>query len=117
MLTLTLLIIFSTQTLHYEAPTPEYFEAEITAYTAHPSETDSTPHIVASGKKTRLGMIACPSWLSFGTKVLVEGLGIYICEDRMALRFRHGAYFDVLMETKKLAKEWGRQTRLVAILQ
>lgn len=113
---LTLAIAISTSTDVYIATASDSREivAEVTAYTASVDETDSDPDIVASGKKTALGMAACPSWLEFGTKIKISG-NEYVCEDRMSYRFRDGNYFDILMSSKKEALEWGRQTTKVLI--
>lgn len=92
--------------------------ATITSYNAVKWQTDSTPCISASGRNVCLypeQVIACPARLPFGTKVEIDNK-IYVCEDRMASRFRYqGWYFDILMEDIKSAKNWGRQVREVII--
>jgi len=90
-------------------PRFELIRAEITAYSASPDETDDTPDIVASGKKAELGMIACPGKYAFGTKVEIEG-DVYTCEDRMNIRYRHSEHYDILVESKDEAYQWGRRT-------
>ena len=94
----------------------EIIRAEVSAYTASLDETDSDHNTTASGKQAVGNMVACPSRYPFGTIVEIKGKK-YICEDRMARRYRNGNYFDILMETKKEARQWGRRTVEVTILQ
>jgi len=88
-------------------PTYKEVLVEVTAYTSSIEETDSTPFLTASQTKVRNGIIACPRDLEFGTKIEIEGK-IYICEDRMALK--NNGKFDIWVESKDLAFEWGRRT-------
>lgn len=95
----------------YEAEQFDIVLAEVTAYNAEESQTDDTPTITASNKKVRVGMIACPRHLPFGTEIIVEDVS-YFCEDRMNKRFV-GHYYDIFMQSKKEALSWGR--RLVEV--
>ena len=71
-----------------EQKTPQIAEissyvAVITAY----SEYDSCHYPgcpMASGTKAYIGAIACPRAYALGTKVEIEGMGVYTCEDRTA---------------------------------
>lgn len=90
-------------------PVIEWKKGEFSAYTADESETDSQPDIMASGKKVYAGAIACPAFLSFGTKVEVKGQGTFTCEDRMAKRYRDSNHFDILFPSKAEAYAFGRQ--------
>lgn len=104
-------------TLTYTAPTlvpVEKVSAVVTAYTSSEDETDDTPFITASGSRTGPGVVACPSKYPFGTKVEIAGRE-YVCEDRMARRYRDGEYFDIWVETKREAFAWGRKELLVII--
>ena len=85
----------------------EWEEGEFTAYSSGDGFTPS--NTMASGKKVYEGAIACPSGYEFGDKIEIEGLGTYVCQDRMAKRFRNGNYFDVYMDSVIEAKEFGRQ--------
>jgi len=80
--------------------------ATITAYTSSIDETDSEPFITASGERTTHGTIACPSKYDFGTVVVIEGRQ-YKCNDRMNRRYRSQERFDIWVETKAEAFEWG----------
>lgn len=88
--------------------------AEVSAYTSSIDETDETPDITASGERTRDGVAACPSRYKFGTKIEIGGKE-YVCLDRMNARYRDGNYFDIWIEGKKEALEWGRRTLSVNI--
>lgn len=93
---------------------PTIIHAEVTAYNAVKSQTDDSPDIVASGKNAKVGMAACPTWLEFGTIIEVSNKR-WVCEDRMAKRYRDGHYFDLLVETHEEAKQFGRQKLLAKI--
>lgn len=96
--------------------TYEVVKAEISAYTSSPDETWGDPFITASGDRTRSGVIACPARLEFGTIVEISGRK-YICKDRMNSRYRDRNVFDIWMEEKELAYEWGRRHLEVKIYQ
>lgn len=63
---------------------------------------------MASGKKVYKGAIACPGFLKLGTRVEIKGQE-YICEDRMALKYRDGNYIDIWFENCQDALNWGRR--------
>lgn len=90
----------------------EVIEAEVTAYTSSPDETDDTPEINAMGKKPGPGSIACPRRFELGTAFVVEGRR-YVCDDRMNKRYTNR--FDIWMPTKEQAYEHGVQTLPVTI--
>ena len=89
--------------------------AIVTAYTSSVDETDDTPFITASGERTKRGVLACPKKYEFGTKVLIAGRQ-YTCADRMNQRYRDKECFDIWVETKSEAFDWGRRTLEVKIL-
>lgn len=99
--------------------TEEWIQGEFTAYNPVEAQCDDTPRITASQKQIKEGMIACPSKYEFGTKIEVEGLGVYVCEDRMNIRydcFRQDGgcevekfYFDIILEDHQQAINFGRQ--------
>lgn len=84
-------------------------KGEFTAYNPIEAQTDDSPEIMASNKKVYAGAIACPSFYDFGTKIEVEGVGTFTCEDRMALRYRNTEHFDILLADLNQAKSFGRQ--------
>ena len=91
-------------------------KATITAYTSSVDETDDTPFITASGVRTRRGIIACPSKYKFGTQIVIEGRQ-FICEDRMNPRYWDENRFDVWVETKHEAFNWGVRELEVLVLR
>lgn len=93
----------------------ETFIAEVSAYTNAVDETDSDNNITASGKIAEGNIVACPTRYKFGTKIKVNDK-VYVCEDRMNARYRDGNYFDILVETKKEAFEWGRRNVEIVVL-
>jgi 3D (Asp-Asp-Asp) domain-containing protein len=101
--------------IHYVAP-PETIEirAEVTAYTSSVDETDDTPEITASGARTRDGIAACPAKYPFGTKVIIAGKE-YECQDRMNARYRDQSKFDIWVESKDEAFQWGRRELAIEI--
>lgn len=80
--------------------------AVVTAYTSSEDETDDTPFITASGARTAHGVLACPPKYSFGTKIVINGVE-YECKDRMNPRYWDQERFDIWMETKEVAFNWG----------
>ena len=82
---------------------------EFSAYNAEVNQTDSSPTIMASGKKVYDGAIACPARYEFGTKIEIDGMGIYICEDRMNERYRYTNHFDLFMWNYDEAIKFGRK--------
>lgn len=109
-----------TQKLEYQSkdyPNQEavLIYAEITAYTSDFFETDSEPETMASGLIVYDGAIACPAKYSFGVRFEING-DIYVCEDRMNIRYRDRNYFDIYVggvEKKQEALDWGRQNLLI----
>ncbi len=75
------------------------------------------PGTTASGISTQgqAGVIAAGSYnLPFGTLVNIEGVGTYRIEDRGRLGARH---IDILLQTTREALNFGRQTRVVCIVE
>jgi 3D (Asp-Asp-Asp) domain-containing protein len=89
-------------------------EYEITAYCLN---TD----LMANGQEVHNGAAACPAFLDFNTKItILSDLFInnqFVCEDRMAEKYRHGKYIDIWVEDCDIAMEFGRQKLLVKINQ
>jgi 3D (Asp-Asp-Asp) domain-containing protein len=92
---------------------------EVTAYTSGYESTqkhvgDAGYGITASGTKATEGRTAaCPPSLAFGTHVVIDGLGVRICEDRgSAITAYHlDVYFDSVAD----ALSFGRQSRKVEV--
>lgn len=92
------------------------FTVNASAYTAAADECGKSDGITASGLKVaEKRTLACPRELPFGTKLRIEGLGEYRCEDRGgAIK---GNKIDIYMETKKEAFAFGRQNLTAEIVQ
>jgi len=84
------------------------FTINASAYTAAADECGKSDGITASGLKVKeKRTLACPRAYPFGTKVKIDGYGIYTCEDRGgAIK---GNHFDIYMKTKKEAFAFGRR--------
>jgi 3D (Asp-Asp-Asp) domain-containing protein len=93
-----------------------------TAYTSRICETDSTPHITASNKRTRSGYLALSRDLlarytsgapfNYGDRIELIGLGTFQVEDTMARRWRRRA--DIWFPDVDAAYQWGRRSVLLA---
>ena len=92
-------------------------EGEFTAYNPVESQCDGDPLIMASNKKVYAGAIACPAYYDFGTKIEIEGVGTFTCEDRMALRYRHSENFDIVLADYDEAVNFGRKQLKYRVLE
>ena len=84
-------------------------KAVVTAYTSSPEETDSTPHITASGSYAQYG-VAAANFLPIGTKIRVSkhfGGQIFVIEDR--LNSRYNDRIDIWLPQKADARNFGVQ--------
>ena len=79
---------------------------EVTGYSSTIDQCDDTPFITASGETVRKGIIACPRYIPFGTKVLIDGK-VYTCGDRMHPDYVHR--FDIWFPDRESAIEFGKQ--------
>lgn len=100
---------------------PNFSESyyEVTAYTAGYESTgkhkgDKNYGLTASGEYVKANRtIACPKSISFGTKIQIEGYGVFICEDRGA-HIVNGR-LDIYMVNLNDALDFGRRTLRVKI--
>lgn len=92
------------------------FIINASAYTAAADECGKNDGITASGVKVQeKRTLACPPMYPFGTKVDIEGFGVFTCEDRGgAIKNNH---FDIYMETKAEAFAFGRRNLSATIVQ
>lgn len=90
------------------------FTINASAYTAAADECGKSDGITASGLKVKeKETIACPPQFPFGTKLNIEGMGTYFCEDRGgAIKANH---IDIYMKTKKEAFAFGRKNLLAEV--
>ncbi len=124
------------QSLKGEARSPKAMVLEATAYTSSPRETDTTPHITATGIRTRLGVLAVSrdllAALPFGTKVRLRDLGsvqgrgkglfnplfrevVFVVADAMNPRFRQRV--DVWLPDRATALRFGRRYVELEVLE
>ena len=100
---------------------PEKTIANISAYTASPDETDDRPFETAMQTRARKGIVANNDRSLLGQKVKINGQ-IYSVEDMMNERYRDEfdktgkRYFDIFMDTKDEAFNFGRQDLKVELL-
>jgi 3D (Asp-Asp-Asp) domain-containing protein len=94
----------------------ESFTINASAYTAAADECGKSDGITASGKMVQANhTLACPKMYKMGTKIEIEGMGTYVCEDRGgAIK---GNHFDIYMPTKKEAFSFGRRNLLAMVVE
>lgn len=92
------------------------FEMNASAYTAAADECGKSDGITASGIKVKENRtLACPPQYPFGARIHIEGMGIYTCEDRGGII--KGNKFDIYMETKREAFDFGRQNLMAYVVE
>ena len=91
------------------------FTINASAYTAAADECGKSDGVTASGLKVKENhTIACPPQFPLGTKMKIEGLGDFVCEDRGgAIKENH---IDIYMETKTQAFAFGRKNLTAEIV-
>ena len=91
----------------------------VTAYTPAKRETNSNPEHTAVLWHPKPGMIAVSRDLlskgwAFGSKVYIEGLGVFFVGDLM--NKRHKGSIDVLLFNREAARVFGRKKGMTAVL-
>jgi 3D (Asp-Asp-Asp) domain-containing protein len=94
----------------------EKFTVNASAYTAAADECGKSDGVTASGLKVaQKRTLACPASFPFGTKIAIEGMGEFRCEDRGgAIK---GNKVDIYMETKKEAFAFGRRNLVAEVIE
>jgi len=90
----------------------------VTAYTSHPSETDDTPFITATGSNVRDG-VAAANFLPIGTKFRVPkvfGDKVFTVEDRMNARYNDVQIVDLWFNDRSEAISFGKKTLAIELL-
>lgn len=96
--------------------TSEAKNQTVYAYSSDVAETDLSPDFTASGFHLVSGSrVVANNCIPFGTVVRIDGQ-IYTVQDRMNKRYGCGA-FDIWMETKKEARQWGKRYLPVTVLE
>jgi len=95
---------------------PGSFTVNASAYTAAADECGKSDGITASGKRVQENRtLACPKQYKFGTKIAIDGMGTYVCEDRGgAIKANR---FDIYMQTKKQAFAFGRRNLIAMVVE
>ncbi|UCD70671.1 MAG: 3D domain-containing protein [Syntrophobacterales bacterium] len=94
---------------------------KVTAYNPVRSQTDSSPHITASNKRVRVGMVALSRdlerefGLTFGDTIHLNGIGSFVFEDRMHRRKRR--HVDILMFNIMEARKFGVKNSHLILLE
>ena len=106
-------ILAKTAPLEQAQHQPKLEEYEITAYCLN---TDP----MANGERVHNGAIACPAFLPFGTKVIIDSPFLinneFICKDRMGLKYRNGKYIDIWVGDCDIALDFGRRKIPIEII-
>ena len=85
----------------------------LTAYSSTPDQCDSSPHITASNKPVRRGIIAVSNdimkelGIGFGQRVLIPGHGVFQVQDKMNPRWRRRV--DIWHDDREAARLFGKQ--------
>ncbi len=92
----------------------------VTAYSPTERECDDTPFLAASGRRPKVGTVAVSrdlfysGWV-FGSRIYIEGLGIYRINDLMHPRWENR--IDVFLESERLARRFGRREARAVLLK
>lgn len=120
-LPLGMIVINANSILQAKSPKPRELAAKflvyVTAYSSSEDETDSTPHVTASGTRARDGVIAS-NFFSMGTQVKIPelfGEQVFVVEDRMHERFTDR--IDIWMPSKWRALHFGKKQAEVEIVE
>jgi 3D (Asp-Asp-Asp) domain-containing protein len=85
----------------------------VTGYSSTPDQCWGDPFQTASGTRVHRGTMACPPQYPFGTKIEIENVGTFICEDRGgAIKGKH---FDMWFTSRGAALSWGKRTLVATI--
>jgi 3D (Asp-Asp-Asp) domain-containing protein len=92
------------------------FVVNASAYTAAADECGKSDGITASGKMVQANhTLACPRQYALGTKIAIDGMGTFVCDDRGgAIK---GNHFDIYMQTKKEAFAFGRRNLVAMVVE
>lgn len=90
-------------------------EILVTGYSSTVDQCDGDPFTMANGNRVYWGAMACPPQYPFGTKIKINGVGEFTCEDRGGKI--KGNHFDMWFETRIQALQWGKRSVLAEIIQ
>lgn len=85
----------------------------VTGYSSTPDQCWGDPFQTASGTRVHQGTMACPPQYPFGTKIEIENVGTFVCEDRgSAIK---GNHFDMWFTSRSKALNWGKRVVVAEI--
>lgn len=87
----------------------------LTAYSPTVEECDQTPFITADGRRVEFGIVASCKKIPFGTKIYIQGLGIFRVHDRGGAIKNNR--LDIFYFSTYYAKRFGVQKRRVIFLE
>ena len=119
-----------TTTVRYvQASSARSYVVRSTAYNSAPGQTDSSPHITATGTRTRFGVVALSrdllSFIPYGSRIRIQDLSgtsynrmlsntVFIVEDTMNARMSRKV--DVWMGTRSQALNWGSRSIRITVV-
>jgi len=106
---------YSTNMTVGEAVYGKVMDILITGYSSTPDQCWGDPFTTASGARVHHGTMACPPEYAFGTKIEIEGMGTYVCEDRGGKI--KGNHFDMWFASRGEALNWGKRVVTARIIQ
>jgi 3D (Asp-Asp-Asp) domain-containing protein len=95
------------------------FQVTVGAYSPRRQETQGNPRDTASGEQVRPGIVALSPdvehalGVTFGDRIVLEGLGTFVFQDRVAARKKHRV--DIFMESTGAARQFGKRRAFVTV--
>ena len=89
----------------------------LTAYSSTVDQCDATPHVTATNRPVRIGIVAVSDDLrkelgiTFGTRVLIPGHGVFEVQDKMNSRWTRRV--DIWHNDREAAMGFGKQEGLL----
>jgi len=102
-----------------DAASPRRLPVTVAAYSPRRKETQGHPRDTASGAQVQSGTVALSPdveralGVSFGDRVVLEGLGTYVFQDRTAPRKKRHA--DIFMESTAAARQFGKKRAYIVV--
>jgi len=119
-----------TTTVRYvQASSARSYVVRSTAYNSTPGQTDGSPHITATGTRTRFGVVALSrdllGFIPYGSRIRIQDLSgtsynrmlantVFIVEDTMNARMYRKV--DVWMGTRSQALNWGSRSIRITVV-
>jgi len=104
---------------HTSVTPGQRLQVTVGAYSPRRQETQGNPRDTASGDQVRPGVVALSPdvekalGVTFGDQLVIEGLGTYVFQDRVASRKRRHA--DIFMESTAAARQFGERRTFLTV--